>query len=94
MPDPGQLTDEEAARRRRRWLEQQHAQARELVVLLLREAGEAEVARALDQLPAGDLQRLARLLTHATNPQQDQDAQPAGMPRGQPGPAAATPTPP
>jgi hypothetical protein len=49
-------------------VEERHAQARELVVELLRQAPDTEVARAIDQLPAGDLQRLARLLTQATDP--------------------------
>jgi hypothetical protein len=52
MADPHQLSDQEAARRRRLWLQERHAQARELVVLLLRYAPEVEVARVLDQLPA------------------------------------------
>jgi hypothetical protein len=93
MADPGQLSDQEAAQRRRRWLQERHARARELVVVLLRQAPEAEVAAALDQLPGGELQRLARLLTHASDPQQDQDTQPAGTPPDQPGPTAATPRP-
>jgi len=67
MPDPRQLSDQEAAQRRRVWLQQRHAQARELVVLLLRHAPDEEVARALDQLPDGELQHLARLLAHATD---------------------------
>jgi len=66
MPDPRQLTDEEATQRRRRWLQERHARTRELVVVLLRQAPEAEVVRALDQLPGGELQRLARLLTVAS----------------------------
>jgi hypothetical protein len=36
-------------------------------VVLLRYAPEADVTRALDQLPAGDLQRLAQLLAAATD---------------------------
>ena len=55
---------------------QQRTQARELVVLLLRQVPEAEVARALDQLPAGDLQRLTRLLTHAANPSSNSTSRP------------------
>jgi hypothetical protein len=90
MPDPGKLSEQEAARRRRAWLQERHAQARELVVVLLRHAPEAEVARVLDQLPAGDLQRLARLLAHATELHQDQDQDMA--PPGRAGSAAATPT--
>jgi hypothetical protein len=91
MADPHQLSDQEAARRRRLWLQERHAQARELVVLLLRYAPEVEVARVLDQLPAGDLHRLARLLAHASGTQQPQDAPRAGMPPSQRGPSAATP---
>jgi hypothetical protein len=34
---------------------------------VLRYAPEADVARALDQLPAGELQQLARQLTQATD---------------------------
>jgi hypothetical protein len=94
MPDRRQLTDQEAAQRRRVWLEERHASARELVVVLLRHAPEAEVARALDQLSAGELQHLARLLTHATDLQQHHDAHPAGMLPAQPGSSTATPTPP
>jgi hypothetical protein len=90
MPDPGQLSEQEAARRRRAWLQERHAQARELVVVLLRHAPEAEVARVLDQLPPGDLQRLARLLAHATELHQDQDQEVA--PPGRAGSSAATPT--
>jgi hypothetical protein len=92
MADPGQLSDQAAAaQRRRRWLAERHARTRALVVLLLRQAPEAEVAAALDQLPGGELQRLARLLAPATDPQQHQDTQPAGLPPDQPGPTAATP---
>lgn len=102
MPDPRQLSDQEAAQRRRVWLQQRHAQARELVVLLLRHAPEAEVARALDQLPDGELQHLARLLAHATDlaevprritadPQSTRDADQATAPPGQPGPTTVTP---
>jgi hypothetical protein len=90
MPDPGQLSEQEAARRRRAWLQQRHTQARELVVVLLRHAPEAEVARVLDQLPAGDLQRLARLLAHAAELHHDQDQEVA--PPGGAGSSAAAPT--
>jgi hypothetical protein len=92
MPDPGQLNDQEAAQRRRRWLQERHARTRALVVVLLRQAPETAVAAALDQLPGGELQRLARLLTHTPDPQQH-DAQPAGTPPDKLGPTAATPRP-
>jgi hypothetical protein len=91
MPDPGQLSEQEAARRRRAWLQERHAQARELVVVLLRHAPEAEVARVLDQLPAGDLQRLARLLAHAAELHHDQDHD-QDVPPGRAGSSAVTPT--
>jgi hypothetical protein len=52
MPNPRRLDDQEAVRRRRVWLQERHAQARELVAVL-RHAPEAEVARVVDQLPAG-----------------------------------------
>jgi hypothetical protein len=90
MPDPGQLSEHEAARRRRAWLQERHAQARELVVVLLRHAPEAEVARVLDQLPAGDLQRLARLLAHAVELHHDQDQE--VVQPGRAGSSTATPT--
>jgi hypothetical protein len=93
MADAGQLSDQEAARRRRCWLQERHARTRALVLVLLRQAPEVQVAAALDQLPGGELQRLARLLTHASDSQQDQVAQPAGTPPDQPGPTAATPRP-
>jgi hypothetical protein len=83
MADAGRLSDQEAAQRRRRWLAERHARTRALVVVLLRQAPEAEVAAALDQLPGGELQRLARLLAPASEPQ----------PPEQPGPTAATPRP-
>jgi hypothetical protein len=97
MADAGPLGDQEAAQeaaqRRRRWLAERHARTCALLVVLLRQAPEAEVAAALDQLPGGELQRLARLLTHASDPQQHQDTRPAGLPPDQPGPTAATPRP-
>jgi hypothetical protein len=92
MPDPGQLSEQEAARRRRAWLQERHAQARELVVVLLRHAPEAEVARVLDQLPASDLQRLARLLARAAELHHDQDHDQDVAPPGRAGSAAVTPT--
>ena len=92
MPDPGQLSEQEAARRRRAWLQERHTQARELVVVLLRHAPEAEVARVLDQLPAGDLQRLARLLAHAAELHHDQDQDQDVAPPDPARSSAATPT--
>ena len=65
---------------------------RELVVVLLRHAPEAEVARVLDQLPAGDLQRLASLLAHAAELHHDQDHDQDAVPPGRAGSSAATPT--
>jgi len=91
MPDPRQLDDQEAAQRRRVWLQERHAQARELVAVLLRHAPEADVARVLDQLPARDLQRLARLLAQTTDAEQHQDARQAAAPPGPPGPVAPRP---
>ena len=61
-------------------------------VLLVRHAPEAEVARVLDQLPDGELQHLAHALAHAAERRQDQEAQQATVPPGQPGSSAATPT--
>jgi hypothetical protein len=78
MPDPRRVDDQEAARRRRAWLQERHASARELVAVLLRHAPEAELARVLDQLPAGDLQRLAHLLAQAAELHHDQDVAPPG----------------
>jgi hypothetical protein len=92
MPDPRQLDDQEAARRRRAWLQERQAQARELVVVLLRHAPEAEVARVLDQLPAGDLQRLARLLAHAAELHHDQDHDQDVARPGRAGSPSADPT--
>jgi hypothetical protein len=103
MPDSRQLTDQEAAQRRRAWLDDRHRWNRDLVVLLLRHAPETDVARALDQLPAAELQRLARLLAAATDLhqvarriaadlQEHLDVGQAGPPSGQPGPSAASPT--
>jgi hypothetical protein len=103
MPSPRELTDQEAAQRRRVWLDDRHRWNRDLVVLLLRHAPEADVARALDLLPAAELQRLARLLAQATDLHQvarriAADLQEhlavgqAGPSPGQPAPSAATPT--
>jgi hypothetical protein len=102
MPDPHRLDDQEAAQRRRVWLDDRQRWNRDLVVLLLRYAPEVDVARALEQLPAGELQRLARLLAAATDLhqvarhiaadlQERLDGRQAGPPPGQPGPSAATP---
>jgi len=103
MPDPRQLDDHEAAQRRRAWLEDRHRWNRDLVVLLLRHAPETDVARALNQLPAAELQRLARLLVAATDLhqvarriaadlQEHLDVGQAGPPPGQAAPSVATPT--
>jgi hypothetical protein len=63
MPDRHQFTGQEAARRRRAWLDGRHRWNRDLVLVLLRYAPEPDVAHALDQLPAGELHHLTRLLT-------------------------------
>jgi hypothetical protein len=102
MPDPRQLDDQEATRRRRAWLDSRHRWNRDLVVVLLRYTPETDIARALDGLSAGELQRLARLLAQATDLrqvarriaadlQQHLDGRPTEPPRC-PDPAAATPT--
>jgi hypothetical protein len=67
MPECGQLTGPEAARRRRAWLDGRHRWDRDLVLVLLRYVPEPDLAQALDQLPAGELHHLARLLTQATD---------------------------
>ena len=67
MADAGQLSDQEAARRRRAWLDGRRRWNRDLAVVLLRYAPEAEVARALDLLSAGELHRLAAALAQATD---------------------------
>jgi hypothetical protein len=101
MPNPRPLSDREAAHRRRSWLASRRRWNRDLILLLLRHAPEADVARALDQLPAGELQQLARLLTQATDLRQvargiladlqdHLDGHPAASP---PTPPRATPTP-
>jgi hypothetical protein len=103
MPDPRQLDDQEAARRRHVWLDGRHRRNRDLVLVLLHYAPEPDVARALDQLPAGALQRLAQLLTQATDLnqvarrivadlQEQLDGRPAGPLPGQLGPSAARST--
>jgi hypothetical protein len=103
MPDRRQLSDQEAAQRRRMWLDDRHRWNRDLVVLLLRHVPEADIARALEQLPAAELQRLARLLAAATDLhqvarriatdlQQHLNVRQAGPPPGQPAPSVATPT--
>jgi len=103
MPDRRQFSDQEAAQRRRAWLDDRQRWNRDLVVLLLRHAPEVDVARALDQLPAAELQHLARLLVAATDLhqvarriaadlQEHPDARQAGPPPGQPGSSTATPT--
>jgi hypothetical protein len=103
MPERGRLTGPEAARRRRAWLDSRHRWHRDLVLILFRYAPEVEVARALDQLPAGELSHLARLLSQATDLHQVAcgiacdlhqrlDGRPAGPPSDQPGPSVASTT--
>ena len=102
MSDRRQLTDHEAAQRRRAWLDGRHRWNRDLVVVLLRYAPEVDVARALDLLSAGELHRLARLLAAATDLhqvarriaadlQEHLDGRPTEPPPGQPAPSTATP---
>jgi hypothetical protein len=67
MADSGQLRDHEAAQRRRGWLDGRRRWNRDLAVVLLQYAPEAEVARALDLLPAGELHHLAAALAHITD---------------------------
>jgi hypothetical protein len=68
MPHPRPPTDTtDAAERARAWLAGRHCWNRDLVVVLLRHVPEADVARALDRLSAGELGRLARLLAAATD---------------------------
>jgi hypothetical protein len=101
MPDRRQLDDQEAAQRRRTWLDGRHRWNRDLVVVLLRYAPEADVVRALDWLSAGELQRLARLLAQVTDLHQvarrilvdlhpHHDTHPVTAAPGQPGPPAKT----
>ena len=103
MPDRRQLSDQEAAQRRRTWLDDRQRWNRDLVVVLLRYAPEVDVARALDQLPAAELKHLAGLLAQATDLyqvarriaaelQEHLDVRQAGPPPGQPAPSTATPT--
>jgi hypothetical protein len=102
LPERRQFTGPEAAQRRRAWLNGRHRWNRDLVLVLLRYAPESDVARALDQLAAGELHRLGRLLSQATDLHQvaraivadlheHLDGRPAGPPSGQPGPPSATP---
>jgi hypothetical protein len=68
MPDPQPSTDAaDAADRARAWVAGRRRWNRDLVVVLLRHAPEADVARALDRLTAGELGRLAHLLAAATD---------------------------
>jgi hypothetical protein len=46
MPDQSQLSDEQAVQRRRAWLDSRRRWDRDLVVVLLRYAPEADIARA------------------------------------------------
>jgi hypothetical protein len=93
MPDRWPSTDAaEVADRARAWVAGRHRWNRDLVVVLLRHAPEADVACALARLSAGELGRLARLLAQATDLheiarrilaelQQQLDASSAGRPR-------------
>jgi hypothetical protein len=68
MPHPRPPADAaDAADRARAWLAGRHRWNRDLVVVLLRHAPEADIAGALDRLSAGELGRLARLLAQATD---------------------------
>ena len=67
MSDPRRLDDQEATRRRRAWLDGRRRWHRDLILVLLHYAPEVDVARALDQLPAGTLGQLAQLLSQATD---------------------------
>lgn len=60
-------SDRDAADRAHAWVAGRHRWNRDLVVVLLRHAPEPDVARALDRLSAGELSRLARLLSEATD---------------------------
>jgi hypothetical protein len=53
MPNRHQFTSQEAAQRRRAWLDGRHRWNRDLVLVLLRYTPEADIAHALDQLPLG-----------------------------------------
>ena len=103
MPERGQLTDPEAARRRRAWLDGRYRRDRDLVLVLLRYAPEPDIAQALDQLPAGELHSLARLLSQAIDLHQVArgialdlhqrlDGRQAETPPDTPGPSAASST--
>jgi hypothetical protein len=103
MADAGQLSDQEAARRRRGWLDGRRRWNRDLAVVLLRYAPEAEIARALDQLPAGELHHLAATLAQASDLhqvarriaadlQQHLDGRPPDSPPDQQAAPAPTPT--
>jgi hypothetical protein len=67
MTNVGQFSDQEAAQRRRGWLDGRRRWNRDLAVVLLRYAPEAEVARALDLLPARELHHLAATLAQVTD---------------------------
>jgi hypothetical protein len=67
MPARPPRSDQDAADRARAWLAGRHRWNRDLVVVLLRYAPEADVARALDRLSAGELGRFARLLAEASD---------------------------
>ena len=67
MPDQPPLSEPQARAHARAWLRQRHTTAHELVCLLLRYAPEADRSHALSQLSTGELRRLARLLSEASD---------------------------
>jgi hypothetical protein len=92
----------DAAQRRRVWLDGRRRWDHDLVLVLLRYAPEADIAHALDQLAQGELHRLGRLLSQATDLRQVAhaivadlyerlDGRPAGPASGQPSLPPATP---
>ena len=101
-PNNRRLSDQEAAYRRRVWLDVRRRWNRDLVVVLVRYAPDAEVARALDLLSAGELDRLAAALAQTTDLhqvarcivadlQQHLDGHQPGLPPDRPASSAPTP---
>jgi hypothetical protein len=89
MSDPRRLDDPEATRRRQAWLDGRRRWHRDLILVLLHYAPEVDVARALDQLPAGTLGQIARAI--AADLHEQLDGRPVEPP-GHLGPAAARST--